>query len=201
VSSGLAILLFTVLPEFFPHNPTDSPFSTFQSVPTAVKPQVKKCEEVVCTPDLANCPKEEMKLKDSYGEVLGCASACFAHVGNSDQQCCVSQRLAGSCHSTVLRREWIQTEPYGDSTKCTPDLIIGYDYFKSACKNSYAYFVSAYLGSSWRRNAHGKRRLQQDRASGTVDMLCPSEGDPGFTLTFCPDGDGGKSNSTEGAGE
>ncbi|GAA5859706.1 hypothetical protein JCM5353_003605, partial [Sporobolomyces roseus] len=128
----------------------------------------KKCEPVSCTPDLDNCPKEEMKLKDSYGEVLGCSSACFAHIGDSAQQCC--------------------TGDYGDSSKCKPEQIIGYEYFKTPCKSSYAYFqvILSFL---------------KDRSTTTVDMLCPSEGDPGFTLTFCPDGDGGKSNSTAEAGE
>ncbi|GAA5922602.1 uncharacterized protein JCM15063_003359 [Sporobolomyces koalae] len=128
------------------------------SVPTRVKPQAKSCTGVECVPDLDGCPQEEMKLKDSYGVTLGCSSACFAHVGDSNVQCC--------------------TGDYGNSETCTPGMIIGYDYFKTPCKNSYAYF--------------------QDRSTTTVDMLCPSEGDPGFTLTFCPDGNGGKAPAANG---
>ncbi|GAA5841992.1 hypothetical protein JCM3766R1_005716 [Sporobolomyces carnicolor] len=128
------------------------------SVPTRVKPDAKACPTVECVPDLDACPREEMKLKDSYGVTLGCQSACFAGIDDPTVQCC--------------------TGDYADPKKCTPDKIIGYDYFKG-CKNAYAYF--------------------QDRTSNTVDMLCPSEDEPGYTLTFCPDGDGGYSGAT-GAG-
>ncbi|GAA5870193.1 hypothetical protein JCM16303_001920 [Sporobolomyces ruberrimus] len=121
------------------------------SIPTRVKPQAKTCSSVECIPDLDGCPLEEMKLKDSYGVVLGCSSTCFAHVGDQNVQCCIGE--------------------FGDPAICTPDKISYYDYFKTPCKNSYAYFASFIFAQH-------------------------AEGEPGFTLTFCPDGDSGKSNST-----
>ncbi|GAA6058552.1 hypothetical protein JCM10212_006991 [Sporobolomyces blumeae] len=134
------------------------------SIPTKVSPEATKCAEIECTPDLEGCPKEEMQLKDSYGVILGCASACFAGVGEAEIQCCMGD------HQT--------------SDTCTSDMIFAYDYFKAPCKNSYAYF--------------------QDRKATTVDILCPAEGDPGFTLTFCYDGnglvgDGGSTGSSGGS--
>lgn len=98
-----------------------------------------------------------------------------------------------------------KTGDYADPKKCTPDKIIGYDYFKG-CKNAYAYFVrrpvALSLSNLFARAHHtelGRTPVQQDRTSNTVDMLCPSEDEPGYTLTFCPDGDGGYSGAT-GAG-
>lgn len=72
----------------------DPPFSTTprrrHSVPTRVKPDAKACPTVECVPDLDACPREEMKLKDSYGVTLGCQSACFAGIDDPTVQCCVS---------------------------------------------------------------------------------------------------------------
>ncbi|GAA5891030.1 hypothetical protein JCM6882_006394 [Rhodosporidiobolus microsporus] len=68
---------------------------------------------------------------------------------------------------------------YQNAKSCTPDLIEYYSYFKSkACEHAYAYF--------------------QDSRSGqpTVDYLCPSDGDPGYVFTFCPDGDGKAEETT-----
>ncbi|GAA6015191.1 hypothetical protein JCM11491_000499 [Sporobolomyces phaffii] len=128
------------------------------SVPTRVKPEAKGCSPVECVPDLDGCPKEEMKLKDSYGVVLGCASACFAHVGDTNVQCCTGE--------------------FGDPKVCTPEQIVGYEYFKAPCKNSYAYFVSS--------------------SALVMSTQSLTQGEPGFTLTFCPGGDGGKGSSNSG---
>ncbi|GAA5907952.1 uncharacterized protein JCM6883_004070 [Sporobolomyces salmoneus] len=129
------------------------------SVPIRVKPEGKTCTTIECIPDLEGCPKEEMKLKDSYGVTLGCSSACFAGIEDPNVQCCMGE--------------------FANPETCTPDKIFAYEYFKT-CKNSYAYF--------------------QDRTTTTVDMLCPSENEPGYTLTFCPGEDGGgkgSSNNTD----
>ncbi|GAA6047146.1 hypothetical protein JCM3770_006923 [Rhodotorula araucariae] len=121
-------------------------------VPVAIKPQVKGCDYVACTPSLSTCPDDKLKLQDSYGNVLGCNSACYAGMGDSSVQCCKSD--------------------YNNAESCTPDLIQFYSYFKTSCPNAYAYFQDARAGQP------------------TVTYICKSEGDPGFTVTFCPDGDG-----------
>ncbi|KPV78516.1 uncharacterized protein RHOBADRAFT_41061 [Rhodotorula graminis WP1] len=74
---------------------------------------------------------------------------------------------------------------YANAKSCTPDLIEYYSYFKEACPNAQAYFQDARAGQS------------------TVTYICKSEDAPGFTVTFCPDGDGDSagelSSSTDGA--
>ena len=121
-------------------------------VPVGVKPVGKNCDSIVCTPTLATCPDPKLALKDSYGQTLGCASACYGGIGNSDQQCC--------------------NGPFADAAKCTPDLIQFYSYFKEPCRHAYAYYQDSRQGSP------------------TVNFLCKAEDDPGFTVIFCPEGDG-----------
>lgn len=121
-------------------------------VPVGVKPAGKNCDSIVCTPTLATCPDPKLALKDSYGQILGCASACYGGIGNSDQQCC--------------------NGAFAEAAKCTPDLIQFYSYFKEPCRHAYAYYQDSRQGSP------------------TVNYLCKAEDDPGFTVTFCPEGDG-----------
>ncbi|BGP36654.1 hypothetical protein JCM10449v2_000555 [Rhodotorula kratochvilovae] len=143
-------------------------------VPIGLKPQGSGCDYVSCTPTLSSCPDDQLKLQDSYGNVLGCNSACYAKMGDSNVQCCKGD--------------------YNNPDSCTPDLIQFYSYFKEACPNAYAYFQDARAGQP------------------TVSYICKSEDDPGFTVTFCPDGDGdsagsfsnpsgGTSGSASGSGE
>ena len=121
-------------------------------VPVGVKPVGKNCDSISCTPTLATCPDPKLALKDSYGQILGCASACYGGIGNSDQQCC--------------------NGAFAEAAKCTPDLIQFYSYFKEPCRHAYAYYQDSRQGSP------------------TVNFLCKAEGDPGFMVTFCPEGDG-----------
>ncbi|GAA6004310.1 hypothetical protein JCM10207_000662 [Rhodosporidiobolus poonsookiae] len=98
------------------------------SMPVAVKPEADNCDPISCTPDLDSCPDDKMKLQDSYGEILGCMSSCYAGIGDSAVQCCSGD--------------------YAKAESCTPDLIQYYDYFKSSsCKNAYAYFEDSRQGS------------------------------------------------------
>lgn len=121
-------------------------------VPVGVKPVGKNCDSISCTPTLATCPDPKLALKDSYGQILGCASACYGGIGNSDQQCC--------------------NGAFAEAAKCTPDLIQFYSYFKEPCRHAYAYYQDSRQGSP------------------TVNFLCKAEDDPGFTVIFCPEGDG-----------
>lgn len=83
-------------------------------VPIGIKPQAKGCDAVSCTPTLATCPDDKLKLQDSYGNVLGCNSACYGGIGDSNVQCCKGD--------------------YENAASCTPDLIEYYAYFKQgAC--------------------------------------------------------------------
>ncbi|GAA5908740.1 hypothetical protein JCM8208_006775 [Rhodotorula glutinis] len=121
-------------------------------VPIGIKPAGKGCDAVACTPKLSTCPDDKLKLQDSYGNILGCNSACYGGIGDSNVQCCQSD--------------------YANAKSCTPDLIEYYSYFKEACPNAQAYFQDARAGQQ------------------TVTYICKSEDAPGFTVTFCPDGDG-----------
>lgn len=124
-------------------------------VPVAVTPEGDDCDEIACTPTISTCPDPQMMLKDSYGTILGCKSACYTT--GEDRQCCKGD--------------------YSDSSKCTPDGIQYYDYFKKPCSHAYAYFEDSRTGSP------------------TVQYLCKAEGAPGFEITFCPDGDGDSGGS------
>ncbi|GAA5995066.1 thaumatin family protein [Rhodotorula paludigena] len=128
-------------------------------VPTGIKPVAKSCEEINCTPALKQCP-EELQVLDSYGAILGCKSACYAQIGDSDVQCCAGK--------------------YADPRVCTPDLITHYSYFKDSCPNAYAAFQDSRAGDP------------------TVNFMCPSAGDSGFFVTFCPEGDGDSAGTGEG---
>ncbi|GAA5834451.1 hypothetical protein JCM9279_004320 [Rhodotorula babjevae] len=134
-------------------------------VPIGIKPAAKGCDAVSCTPTLSTCPDDKLKLQDSYGNILGCNSACYGGLGDSNVQCCQND--------------------YANAKSCTPDLIEHYSYFKEACPNAQAYFQDARAGQP------------------TVTYICKSEDAPGFTVSFCPDGDGDSagelSGSTEGA--
>ncbi|GAA5865507.1 hypothetical protein JCM8547_001270 [Rhodosporidiobolus lusitaniae] len=134
------------------------------SSPVSVEPEADGCSKITCEPPLSTCPDDQLKLQDSYGVTLGCMSACYAGVGDSAVQCCSGD--------------------YNNADSCTPDLITYYDYFKTPCESSYAYFQDSRAGQE------------------TVDFLCASSGDPGFTFTFCPDGDGdsGSSSGASGSG-
>lgn len=126
-------------------------------VPVGIKPAGEKCNAITCTPTLATCPDPQLVLADSYGQILGCNSACYAGLGDSDQQCCKGA--------------------FADGSKCTPDLIQFYQYFKEPCRNAYAYYQDSRQGSP------------------TVNYMCNAEGDPGFVVTFCPEGDGDSAGS------
>lgn len=128
-------------------------------VPVSVTPVGEKCDPISCTPTLSTCPAE-LQLKDSYGNILGCNSACYGGQGESDQQCC--------------KGEW-------DGSECVPEMILAYEYFKKPCPHAYAYYQDSRQGSP------------------TVNYLCKAEGDPGFTVTFCPDGEGDSGGLTVGA--
>ncbi|GAA5861518.1 hypothetical protein JCM3774_000277 [Rhodotorula dairenensis] len=131
-------------------------------VPVGVKPAGEKCDSVVCTPTLATCPDPKLILADSYGQILGCNSACYGGIGDSDQQCCKGA--------------------FADGAKCTPDIIQFYEYFKAPCRNAYAYYQDSRQGSP------------------TVNYMCNAEGDPAFTVTFCPEGDGDSAGGSEKGG-
>ncbi|GAA5972332.1 hypothetical protein JCM11641_002412 [Rhodosporidiobolus odoratus] len=130
------------------------------SMPVEVVPEGDDCSSISCTPTLSTCPAE-LALQDSYGNVLGCLSSCYAHVGDAAVQCCSGD--------------------YSNADSCTPDLITYRDYFKNACPHAYSYFQDSRTGQP------------------TVDYLCSSEDDPGFTFTFCPDGDGDSAGGNAGA--
>ncbi|GAA5980697.1 hypothetical protein JCM10908_001741 [Rhodotorula pacifica] len=129
-------------------------------VPVSIKPAGDKCDSITCTPVLATCPDSQLVLSDSYGQILGCRSACYGGVGDSDQQCCKGA--------------------FSDGAKCTPDLIQFYDYFKTPCQHAYAYYQDSRQGSP------------------TVNYMCKAEGEPGFMVTFCPDGDGDSAGPNKG---
>lgn len=61
-------------------------------VPIGIKPAGKGCDAVSCTPTLSTCPDDKLKLQDSYGNILGCNSACYGGLGDSNVQCCVRPR-------------------------------------------------------------------------------------------------------------
>ncbi|KAL7343920.1 thaumatin [Rhodotorula toruloides] len=90
-------------------------------IPIGIKPQQGGCDAISCTPTLSTCPDARLMLKDSYGQILGCNSACYAGVGDTNIQCCKGD--------------------YASPQACTPDKIQFYSYFKAGCKNAYAYFA------------------------------------------------------------
>ncbi|BGO99254.1 hypothetical protein RTBOTA2_000325 [Rhodotorula toruloides] len=129
-------------------------------VPIGIKPQQSGCDAVSCTPTLSTCPDARLMLKDSYGQVLGCNSACYAGIGDSNIQCCKGD--------------------YASPQTCTPDKIQFYSYFKAGCKNAYAYFQDS--------NANGDE----------TGFVCKSSGNSGFTVIFCPEGDGDSAGGKSG---
>ncbi|GAA5926543.1 hypothetical protein JCM1841_001441 [Sporobolomyces salmonicolor] len=70
---------------------------------------------------------------------------------------------------------------YNSATTCIPSIIQDYDYFKTPGEHFYAYFQESRSGQP------------------TVDYLCPSEGDRGYTVTFMLRASGtGKDSYSEG---
>ncbi|GAA6036632.1 hypothetical protein JCM8097_001262 [Rhodosporidiobolus ruineniae] len=90
------------------------------SMPVSVKPEANNCDEISCTPTLSTCPDDKLKLQDSYGAILGCKSACYGGIGDSNVQCCSGD--------------------YASAKACTSDKIQYFDYFHSACPTSMSYF-------------------------------------------------------------
>lgn len=148
-------------------------------VPIGIKPQ-SGCDGVSCTPTLSTCPDARLMLKDSYGNILGCNSACYAGIGDSNVQCCKGD--------------------YASPQTCTPDKIQFYSYFKAGCKNAYAYFVRLSSFCSARSRLIAVPAEQQDSPAGgdETGFVCKSSGDAGFTVIFCPDGDGDSAGSQKG---
>ncbi|BGP21463.1 thaumatin, pathogenesis-related protein [Rhodotorula toruloides] len=129
-------------------------------VPIGIKPLESGCDAVSCTPTLSTCPDPRLMLKDSYGQILGCNSACYAGIGDSNIQCCKGD--------------------YASPQTCTPDKIQFYSYFKAGCKNAYAYF--------------------QDSSSNgdETGFVCKGNGNSGFAVIFCPEGDGDSAGGKAG---
>ncbi|KAJ3575510.1 hypothetical protein NP233_g1048 [Leucocoprinus birnbaumii] len=108
------------------------------------------CHSASCPVDLnANCPAEIAGPKSASGKVAGCKSACLANLDGN-------QGDSGNCCSGS----------HNTPETCPPGNVQFYDYFKGACKDSYAY---AY-----------------DESSGTALWTCDSGLKTDFTLTFCP---------------
>ncbi|VDC04533.1 unnamed protein product [Peniophora sp. CBMAI 1063] len=103
------------------------------------------CPTASCTVDLdPNCPAN-LQLKDASGTIVGCKSDCLAT--GDPAACCAGTYASG---------------PDTCPTSGVPD----YDYFKSACPDSYVY---AY-----------------DEPSGTALWTCPGSSAADYTITFCP---------------
>ncbi|KAI0749526.1 thaumatin-like protein [Daedaleopsis nitida] len=107
------------------------------------------CDVPSCPVDLnPNCPAPLKGPTNPQGQVVGCKSACAAGLGDptNNPNCC--------------------TGTHNTQATCPSSGVQYYDYFKSQCKNAYAY---AY-----------------DEPSGTALFHCDSGKAADYTITFCP---------------
>jgi hypothetical protein len=110
----------------------------------------KGCPVPKCGVDLGpDCPAPLKGPFDSSGFPVGCKSACFANLDGNQQN---SGNCCSGSHNTP------QT--------CPRSGVQYYDYFKSRCKDAYAY---AY-----------------DESSDSALWTCPSSKKADYTITFCP---------------
>ncbi|CAE6505793.1 unnamed protein product [Rhizoctonia solani] len=123
------------------------------NLPVQVVPSAMGCGIAECAVDLnANCPdplRGPFAPNTNNTVPIGCKSACTANLdgnpGNS-AACCTGQFAAqGACPTSGV--------PF-------------YDYFKQACRFTYAY--------------------SQDVTSGTALQTCPGSSYADYTVTFCP---------------
>ncbi|KDN40758.1 hypothetical protein RSAG8_07933, partial [Rhizoctonia solani AG-8 WAC10335] len=123
------------------------------NLPVQVVPSATGCGIAECAVDLnANCPdplRGPFAPNTNNTVPIGCKSACTANLdgnpGNS-AACCTGQFAAqGACPTNGV--------PF-------------YDYFKQACRFTYAY--------------------SQDVTSGTALQTCPGSSYADYTVTFCP---------------
>ncbi|KAG7087055.1 hypothetical protein E1B28_013033 [Marasmius oreades] len=108
------------------------------------------CPVAECPVDLnTNCPAALRGPSAPDGNNAGCKSACFANLDGNPTD---SANCCSGSHNTPAT--------------CPNSGVQFYDYFKTQCKNSYAYAF--------------------DESSNTALWTCDSGLKAGYTLTFCP---------------
>ncbi|QRW18315.1 pathogenesis-related protein PR5K (thaumatin family) [Rhizoctonia solani] len=123
------------------------------NLPMSVVPSAVECGIAECAVDLnAGCPdplRGPFAPNTNNTVPIGCKSACTANLdGNPDNSaaCCTGQ--------------------FAEPGACPASGVPFYDYFKNACRFTYAY--------------------SQDVTSGTALQTCPGSSYPDYAVTFCP---------------
>ncbi|BGP12737.1 hypothetical protein JCM10213_008876 [Rhodosporidiobolus nylandii] len=94
--------------------------------PMAVTPSVSSCTSVSCATSLnPTCPDDRLKIHDTDGTVIGCLSACMAHIWGVGG---AADNSVNCCSGT-----------YSADGACDENQVDFYKFFKDGCTNAYAY--------------------------------------------------------------
>jgi hypothetical protein len=55
-------------------------------MPVSVTPSTSSGTTISCSPTVQSCPDASMQLTDSYGNIVGCKSSCYAQLDDSAVQ-------------------------------------------------------------------------------------------------------------------